>query len=129
MKISILDDYFDTLRTLQCFGKLDGHDVTVWTDHVQDTDVLAERVASLGPIQRDDRDSILARIEQNSVAHLKSPAPDIVGQLIQLLAKVRVSNSHQAARTLSERLPLQLGRTELSDNDIHFTARGRDRPG
>ena len=24
--------------------KLDGHDVTVWTDHVQDTDVLAERL-------------------------------------------------------------------------------------
>src|ERR1700733_8942830 len=44
MKISILDDYFDTLRTLPCFAKLDGHDVTVWTDHVQDTDVLAERL-------------------------------------------------------------------------------------
>jgi D-3-phosphoglycerate dehydrogenase / 2-oxoglutarate reductase len=44
MKISILDDYFDTLRTLPCFRKLDGHDVTVWTDHVQDTDKLAERL-------------------------------------------------------------------------------------
>jgi len=44
MKISILDDYFDTLRTLPCFRKLDGHDVTVWTDHVQDTDLLAERL-------------------------------------------------------------------------------------
>ena len=44
MKISILDDYFDTLRTLPCFGKLDGHDVTVWNDHVQDIDVLAERL-------------------------------------------------------------------------------------
>ena len=44
MKISILDDYFDTLRTLPCFRKLDGHDVTVWTDHVQDTDALAERL-------------------------------------------------------------------------------------
>src|ERR1700728_3635785 len=44
MKIFILDDYFDTLRTLPCFAKLDGHDVTVWTDHVQDTDVLAERL-------------------------------------------------------------------------------------
>src|ERR1700761_3337231 len=44
MKISILDDYFDTLRTLPCFQKLDGHDVTVWNDHVQDTDVLAERL-------------------------------------------------------------------------------------
>jgi D-3-phosphoglycerate dehydrogenase / 2-oxoglutarate reductase len=44
VNISILDDYFDTLRTLQCFRKLDGHDVTVWNDHVQDTDALAARL-------------------------------------------------------------------------------------
>jgi D-3-phosphoglycerate dehydrogenase / 2-oxoglutarate reductase len=44
MKISILDDYHDTLRTLGCFAKLDGHDVTVWNDHVQDVDALAERL-------------------------------------------------------------------------------------
>jgi D-3-phosphoglycerate dehydrogenase len=44
VNISILDDYFDTLRTLQCFRKLDGHEVTVWNDHVQDTDALAARL-------------------------------------------------------------------------------------
>jgi D-3-phosphoglycerate dehydrogenase len=44
MKISILDDYFDTLRTLACFEKLKGHEVTVWNDHVQDTDALAARL-------------------------------------------------------------------------------------
>ncbi len=44
MRIAILDDYFDTLRTLPCFRKLDGHEVTVWTDHVQDVDRLAERL-------------------------------------------------------------------------------------
>ncbi len=44
MKISILDDYFDTVRTLPCFGKLAGHDVTIWNDHVQDVDALAERL-------------------------------------------------------------------------------------
>jgi D-3-phosphoglycerate dehydrogenase / 2-oxoglutarate reductase len=44
MKISILDDYSDTLRTLDCFRKLNGHDVTVWHDHVQETDALAERL-------------------------------------------------------------------------------------
>jgi D-3-phosphoglycerate dehydrogenase / 2-oxoglutarate reductase len=44
MKITILDDYFDTLRTLPCFRKLDGHDVEIWTDHVDDVDVLAERL-------------------------------------------------------------------------------------
>ena len=44
MKIAILDDYFDTLRTLACFSKLDGHEVSVWNDHTQDTDVLAARL-------------------------------------------------------------------------------------
>jgi D-3-phosphoglycerate dehydrogenase / 2-oxoglutarate reductase len=44
MKISILDDYFDTVRTLACFKKLAGHEVTVWNDHVQDTDALAARL-------------------------------------------------------------------------------------
>jgi D-3-phosphoglycerate dehydrogenase len=44
MNISILDDYFDTLRTLPCFRKLDGNQVTIWNDHVQDTDRLAERL-------------------------------------------------------------------------------------
>ena len=33
LKVTILDDYFDTLRTLACFRELDGHDVTIWTDH------------------------------------------------------------------------------------------------
>jgi len=45
MRVSILDDYFDTLRTLECFRILDGHDVTVWNDHVQDVDALSERLA------------------------------------------------------------------------------------
>jgi D-3-phosphoglycerate dehydrogenase len=44
VKVSILDDYFDTLRTLDCFGKLAGHEVTIWNDHVQDVDGLAERL-------------------------------------------------------------------------------------
>src|SRR6266850_2099875 len=44
MKISILDDYHDTLRTLDCFKKLAGHEVKIWNDHVQDVDALAERL-------------------------------------------------------------------------------------
>jgi D-3-phosphoglycerate dehydrogenase len=44
MKVSILNDYFDTLRTLPSFGKLQGHEVTVWNDHVQDTAALAARL-------------------------------------------------------------------------------------
>jgi hypothetical protein len=44
VKVAVLDDWFDTLGTLACFEKLDGHEVTVFTDHLQDTDALAERL-------------------------------------------------------------------------------------
>jgi D-3-phosphoglycerate dehydrogenase len=45
MKVHILDDWFDTLQTLPCFAQLAEHDVTVWTDHVEDIDILADRLA------------------------------------------------------------------------------------
>ncbi|CUK14894.1 (S)-sulfolactate dehydrogenase [Ruegeria denitrificans] len=44
MKIHVLDDWFNTLRGLPCFAKLADHDVTVWTDHVEDIGVLASRL-------------------------------------------------------------------------------------
>jgi D-3-phosphoglycerate dehydrogenase / 2-oxoglutarate reductase len=44
VKVTVLDDYHDTLRTLECFATLAGHEVEIWTDHVQDVDALAERL-------------------------------------------------------------------------------------
>ena len=44
MKVHILDDWFDTLRGLPCFTKLAEHDVTIWTDHVEDFGKLASRL-------------------------------------------------------------------------------------
>jgi D-3-phosphoglycerate dehydrogenase len=44
MKVTILDDYFDTLRTLRCYAKLAGHEVKIWNNHLQDVDPLAERL-------------------------------------------------------------------------------------
>ena len=44
MKISILDDYHDTLRTLECYKKLAGHEVTIWNDHLQEVHALANRL-------------------------------------------------------------------------------------
>lgn len=45
MKITILDDWFDTLRTLDCFARLAGHEVQVCTEHIDDIDTLARRLA------------------------------------------------------------------------------------
>jgi D-3-phosphoglycerate dehydrogenase len=44
MKVTILDDYHGTIRTLGVYKKLAGHDVKIWNDHLQDTDKLAERL-------------------------------------------------------------------------------------
>jgi D-3-phosphoglycerate dehydrogenase / 2-oxoglutarate reductase len=44
MRVAILDDYLDTLRTLDCYQRMEGHDVTVFTDHTQDVDRLAGRL-------------------------------------------------------------------------------------
>jgi D-3-phosphoglycerate dehydrogenase len=44
VRVAILDDYLDTLRTLDCFQRLAGHEVTVFTDHTEDLDQLAGRL-------------------------------------------------------------------------------------
>ena len=70
MKISILDDYFDTVRTLRCFAKLDGHEVTIWNDHVDDIAVLAERL-------RDARVLVLIRERTKIPAALLERLPNL----------------------------------------------------
>lgn len=44
MKITILDDWQDTIRTLPAFKKVMAHDVTIWNDHTNDVDTLADRL-------------------------------------------------------------------------------------
>jgi D-3-phosphoglycerate dehydrogenase len=72
MNVAILDDYFDTLRTLPCFRTLEGYHVTVWTDHVQDDDVLVNRL-------KDTEALVLIRER----THIRSP-------LIERLPKLRL---------------------------------------
>lgn len=47
MKVAVLDDWFGTIRTLPSFAKVAGHDVRVFTDHVDDVDLLASRLADI----------------------------------------------------------------------------------
>jgi D-3-phosphoglycerate dehydrogenase len=46
MKIVIPDDYQNAVRSLNAFQKLDGHEVTIYTDTVKDLDTLVERFYS-----------------------------------------------------------------------------------
>ena len=59
MKISILDDYHDTLRTLDCFAKLSGHEITIWNDHLQDVAALAARLARHRSLGADTRTRVI----------------------------------------------------------------------
>jgi D-3-phosphoglycerate dehydrogenase len=70
MKISILDDYFDTLRGLPCFEKLNSHDVTIWNDHLQETGPLAERL-------RDAEALVLIRERTKIAAPLLERLPNL----------------------------------------------------
>jgi D-3-phosphoglycerate dehydrogenase / 2-oxoglutarate reductase len=44
MNISILDDSLNLVRSLPCFARVKDRNVTVWSDHTEDTEVLAERL-------------------------------------------------------------------------------------
>lgn len=82
MKVTILDDYFDTLRTLECFGKLAGHQVTVWNDHVQDLDLLAERLRDTEALvlireRTQIRAPLIARLDKLRLISQRSVIPHI----------------------------------------------------
>jgi D-3-phosphoglycerate dehydrogenase len=99
MKISILDDYFDTLRTLDCFATLAGHDVTIWNDHVQDDEVLAERLADAEALvlireRTQIRGSLLERLPRLKLISQRSVYPHVDVEACTRLGIVLSSNMH-----------------------------------
>ena len=99
MKISILDDYFDTLRTLACFSRLDGHQVTVWNDHTQDTDVLAARLKDTEVLvlireRTQIRAQLLERLESLRLISQRSVYPHIDIEACTRRGVIVSSNQH-----------------------------------
>jgi D-3-phosphoglycerate dehydrogenase len=99
MKITVLDDYHDTVRSLACFRKLDGHDVTVWHDHIQDIDVLAERLADTEVLvlireRTHIRAPLLARLPKLKLISQRSVYPHIDIEACTQQGVVVSSNQH-----------------------------------
>lgn len=99
MKIAILDDYHDTVRTLDCFRKLAGHDVKVWNDHVQDTDRLAERLKDTEVLvlireRTKVRAPLLERLPKLKLISQRSVWPHIDVEACTRLGIVVSSNMH-----------------------------------
>jgi D-3-phosphoglycerate dehydrogenase len=99
MKVSILDDYHDTLRTLDCFEKLAGHDVEVFTDHVQDVDALADRLRDTEALvlireRTEIREPLLRRLPKLRLISQRSVFPHIDVDVCTELGVVVSSSMH-----------------------------------
>ena len=106
MKIAILDDYHDTVRTLACFGKLAAHDVKVWNDHVQDTDALAARLRGVEALvlireRTEIRAPLLERLPQLKLISQRSVYPHIDIDACTRLGIVVSSNMHPGTPSYS----------------------------
>jgi D-3-phosphoglycerate dehydrogenase len=99
MKITIFDDYHDTLRTLDCFSKLKGHEVQIWNDHVQDTDRLAERLRDTEALvlireRTKIRTPLLERLPKLRLISQRSVYPHIDVETCTRLGIIVSSNLH-----------------------------------
>lgn len=99
MKISILDDYHDTLRGLRCFEKLRGHEVTIWNDHVGDVAVLAERLADTEALvlireRTEIRTPLLERLPDLKLISQRSVYPHIDVETCTRLGIIVSSSQH-----------------------------------
>jgi D-3-phosphoglycerate dehydrogenase len=99
VKISVLDDYFNTLRTLRCFQRLAGQDVTIWNDHVQDADTLAERLRDTEVLvlireRTQIRGPLLERLPRLRLISQRSVYPHIDIEACTRLGIIVSSNMH-----------------------------------
>ena len=106
MKVAILDDWFDTLRALPCFERLEGHEVTVFTDHVEDTDRLAERLQGFDALvlireRTEIRAALLERLRDLRLISQRSVYPHIDVDACTRLGITVCSNLHAGSPSYS----------------------------
>jgi len=99
VNIAILDDYFDSVRTLRCFTTLAPFITTIWNDHVQDDDLLAERlhdseVVVLIRERTQIRSSLLGRLPKLRLISQRSVYPHIDIDACTRLGIIVSSNLH-----------------------------------
>jgi D-3-phosphoglycerate dehydrogenase / 2-oxoglutarate reductase len=146
VRVSILDDYLDTVRTLACFSRLTGHDVSVWTDHVDDLDVLVDRLATCEALvlireRTPIRGELLRRLPELRLISQRSAYPHIDVDVCTELGIVVSSNPHGGTPSwstaeltwgliiaASRRIPQQAAALRAGtwqSGDVGHTLRGR----
>jgi D-3-phosphoglycerate dehydrogenase len=145
VNVTILDDWFDTLRTLDAFEKLAGHELTVWNDHVQDTDALAARLADTEALvlireRTQIRTPLLERLPKLRLISQRSVYPHIDVEACTRLGIVVSSNMHAGSPSYStaeltwgliiaamRRIPQQMAslRAGRWQESVGYTLRGK----
>jgi D-3-phosphoglycerate dehydrogenase len=105
MQIAILDDYHDTLRSLDCFKKLSGHEITIWNDHVQDVDALAMRLRDTEALvlireRTEIRAPLLQRLGSSSSLVGAAMSPSSTSRRAPRSASLCSSSQHRARHRL-----------------------------
>ena len=75
MRIAVIDDYQNAFKTLQCYSKLNGHEVIVFTDTETDVSKLADRLK--------DADAVVLTQQRSSFPRAlieKLPKLKLIGQ-------------------------------------------------
>lgn len=75
MKVAVIDDYQNAFKSLKCYPKLSGHDVTVFTDTETDVSKLADRLK--------DADAVVLTQQRSSFPRVlieKLPKLKLIGQ-------------------------------------------------
>jgi D-3-phosphoglycerate dehydrogenase len=99
MKVAILDDYHDTLRGLDCFKKLSGHEIEIWNDHVQEVDALARRLRDTEALvlireRTEIRAPLLHRLDKLKLISQRSVYPHIDIEACTQLGVIVSSSQH-----------------------------------
>ena len=99
MKISILDDYQNVVRTLGAYKKLEGHDVTIWNDHTKDENVLADRLKETEALvlireRTPIRTSLIERLPKLRIVSQRSVYPHIDVEALTRRGIVLSSDMH-----------------------------------
>lgn len=109
MKIAILDDYQDLVKSLPCFSRLAGHQVTVFTDHCNDLDLLAERLAPFEALVL-----IRERTEISAELLARLPRLRLISQTGKISNHVRLQDCTRAGVALAEGVGSPVAPAELT---------------
>ena len=109
MKIAILDDFQDSVRKLECFHLLDGHDVKVFTNSARGAGQLSIRLAPF---------DVLVLIRERTALPrallAKLPALQLISQTGKLAGHVDVSAATEHGIAIAEGLGSPVAPAELT---------------